>query len=107
MLSARQPAHTYAELLLVLILLGVLTSLAVPGVSHATDVLSVRAARTTLAGAATRARSLAVSRGGAFLRIDEAGLIAILGRDTAQVHTRWDLHQLHGVSLEIENSARS
>jgi prepilin-type N-terminal cleavage/methylation domain-containing protein len=102
-------AHGFSllELLLVFTLLGVLLGLAAPPFIHALDVFSVRAARDVLLSAATRTRSLALSRGHAFLNVHENGTVAVLWPDTATEFVRFDLQSRYGISIDIENSARS
>ncbi len=107
MMICRQPAHTTPELLLTCTLLAVLAAFAVPSLVRARDALSVRAARDAIVTAATRTRSLAMARGGAFLRVNEDGVIAVLARDTARVHSQWDLGQRYGIRIEIEHSSRT
>jgi Tfp pilus assembly protein FimT len=107
MIRSRQPAHTTPELLLVFTLLAILAAFAVPSLVRARDALSVRAARDAIVSAATRTRSLAMARGGAFLRVNEDGVIAVLARDTARVHSQWDLGQRYGITIQIENSSRT
>ncbi len=104
--SSAKNGYTLAELLIGLALLSALLMIALPGVSRALDVFSVRAARETLLSAATRTRSLALSHGGAQLQLDVSGALIMSTRDSV-VTERWNLRDLHGVALTIENSART
>jgi len=61
---------TITELLLVLTILGILATMAVPQVRRSLDVVDVRAARENTFALATRARAHAQSYGGASLVID-------------------------------------
>jgi Tfp pilus assembly protein FimT len=61
---------TLSELLLVLIIIAILGGMALPAARNSLDIVRVRAARETLFGAFMRARSLAMTRGGAALVID-------------------------------------
>lgn len=61
---------TLTELLLVLTIMGIVCSLAATPAKRTLDVLHVRAAREALFGSAMRARSVALTRGGASLIID-------------------------------------
>jgi len=63
-------ATSLTELLLVLTLLGILFTLAMPHARHGLDAMRVRSARESTVGAALRARSLAVAHGGADLVLD-------------------------------------
>src|SRR5262245_43288764 len=103
-----RPGVTLIELLNALVLLGILFEFAIPGLRHAADVFSVRAARDAVLGAAARARALAVARGEAQLMVDEAGAtVAITTQGGAQRLDTFDLAQRYGVSLDITNSART
>jgi type II secretory pathway pseudopilin PulG len=99
--------YTTPELIVTLSLVGILLSLSVPSIARSVDVLSVHAAREAVVSAAAQARVLAISRGGAFLRISEAGVVEVVGRDTVQLARHWDLADRYGVALEIENSPRT
>lgn len=61
------------ELIIVLALLGMLSSLAVPGARDGLDGLRARHAREATFALATRARASALERGGADLIVDLAG----------------------------------
>src|SRR5207253_4617790 len=61
---------TLIELLLVLIIIAILGGMALPAVRSSLDVVRVRAARETLFGTFMRARSIAMTQGGAALIID-------------------------------------
>jgi prepilin-type N-terminal cleavage/methylation domain-containing protein len=98
---------TMLELLLVFTLLSVLLGLAAPSFLYALDVFSVRAARDTLLGAATRTRSLALARGRAYLHIQEEGVVSVFSPDTMTEFRRFDLQGRYDVSIDIENSART
>lgn len=63
-------ATTLTELLLVLAILGILASLGAPSLRKGLDAIAVRSARETTFAIAVRARSLAISRGGADFVLD-------------------------------------
>lgn len=58
------------ELLLVLTMLGIFATIALPSARHALDILAVRSAREAAMGVALQARALAVAHGGADLIFD-------------------------------------
>ena len=62
---------TLTELLLVLTIMTIFATMAVPQARHALDVLNVRSARETIFGMAAQTRSLALARGGTLV-IDAA-----------------------------------
>ncbi|HSL69839.1 MAG TPA: hypothetical protein VK864_06325 [Longimicrobiales bacterium] len=103
----QRPAFTVPELITTLVLLGILFGTAVPAFRHAIDVVSVRAARDTIVGAAARARALAVARGDAQLVVDEAaGIVAMAINRGAQRISETDLGDRYGVTMRIANSTR-
>ncbi len=65
-----RPAYTIVELACALMLVAVLLGLAAPPLRRALAWTRVRAARDVVAAEATRARALAVARGGAELVLD-------------------------------------
>lgn len=79
MLANRWGATLY-ELLIVLILLGIFTSLAAPSLRTTMDILAVRAAREAAFGLFTRARVLALQHGG-------ADIVLSAGHDCIQIRT--------------------
>lgn len=99
--------YSLPELLIVVAVVSVLLMLALPAVTRARDVFSVRAARETIMAAATRARALALNQGGAQLQVDAiTGALTISNGDSTTA-TGWNLRDLHGVALIIEHSSRT
>ena len=65
-----KPGATITELLLVLTILAIVATMAVPQVRRGLDIVNVRAARESAFALATRARTHAQANGGASLVID-------------------------------------
>lgn len=69
-MNLRARGFTLVEVVLVLCLVGILTSLATPALSAGRDGAAVRAARDQVAAALTYTRAAALARGGAALVVD-------------------------------------
>jgi prepilin-type N-terminal cleavage/methylation domain-containing protein len=105
--SSHPNGFSLPELLIVVAVLGALLMIALPAVTGARAVFSVRAARETVMAAATRTRSLALSHGGAQLQIDAlTGAVSVSTADSTIIE-HWSLRDLHGVAVTIEHSART
>ncbi|HEX6693563.1 MAG TPA: hypothetical protein VF035_02550 [Longimicrobiales bacterium] len=99
-----QRGNSLLELALYIALLTIIVTLAAPPFAWARDVLAVRAARDAVVAASARARSHAVSHGGASLRIDtSAGTLRITTQDQA-VSDLVDLASASGVRIRLENT---
>jgi prepilin-type N-terminal cleavage/methylation domain-containing protein len=85
-----QRGTTLLELLLALVLLGLATALAVPGITRLRDRLAVDAAAQALAGAHTRARLVAVTeRRNVLLTLAQDSLIVHAIETPADTVERW------------------
>jgi type II secretory pathway pseudopilin PulG len=91
------------ELGVVLCLLGLVLTLALPRLRHAREVLAVRAARAELAGAIAAARANAVLAGGATLVVDPYAHRAwIEAADGRRAAIDYPLGSRYGVRIETE-----
>lgn len=90
---------TLTELLLVLIIIAVLGGMALPAARSSLDVVRVRAAREALFGAFMRARSIAMTRGGAALVIDADSDFVFVDVDSAS-------HQLIDADVTLDGQRR-
>lgn len=99
--------YTLLELTLVLLLIGLLATAAMPQLLHARHVLAVRAARAELVAAIATARSAAILAGGATLVIDvTAGIAWIEAADGGRVGDARYLAASYGVRLEAARGTR-
>jgi type II secretory pathway pseudopilin PulG len=100
-----RPGTTLLELLFVLMIVALVTTMALPSALHARRVLAVRAARAELSSAVATARSAAVLNGGAALTIDMVqGVVWLEALDGSRIGPVHELAARHGVKLESERS---
>ena len=104
--QTRTTGFTLLELMVTLAIMSAVLLVVVPNAMQALDVFSVHAAREALITASARTRSLAISRRGALLQIDEQRGTLTLISDSSVIN-RWNLRELYGVDLTIEHSART
>ena len=72
-MHTRRMGATLYELLITISVLGVLTTVAAPQIKTTLEVLALRAARESVFGLFTRARSLALQQGGASIELSAQG----------------------------------
>jgi prepilin-type N-terminal cleavage/methylation domain-containing protein len=104
--AASRPAHdgyTLLELITVLTLLGLVTTVLLSAARHQLDRMAVLGAREEVAGLFHRARAEAIARGGArlFLEADPASAVLSAGDE---VLARAHLKAEYGVALTLSSS---
>jgi prepilin-type N-terminal cleavage/methylation domain-containing protein len=95
---------TLFELLMVLMLLGVFTSIAAPSLRSTIDVLAARAAREAAFGLFSRARVVALQHGGAEIELSATHDRMTLRRASGAVEYEHDFGA-HDVDLLVDGSA--
>jgi prepilin-type N-terminal cleavage/methylation domain-containing protein len=97
---------TLLELVLVLLVLGTITTLVVPRFGHARDVVAVRAARAELAAAFAVARVTAIRSGGAAIVIDVAsGDVWVETAAGLRLPADYPLGHRYGVTLSCDRTS--
>lgn len=100
----RAAGYTLFEVAVVLSIVGILVGAAIPRVEDLRDRMIVRGAREIVIGHFSRARSLALARGGAEVILTEVPSRVILAAAGTRPDTV-DLYEEHGASLEILGAA--